>query len=165
MIINDGQNIFDVAISTGNINNLFIILNENEINVDSELTAGQEIVIPSTSNNIENFIISSFQNLQQVTNYIIKTGQTIFDLTLQFFGDIEQLFKFNFDNSFDISTILISGQNFIINNFQLGNESVKKFVNLNNLILCNSIEISSLQYLETESGVIITTEDGQGILV
>ena len=165
MIINDGQNIFDVAISTGNINNLFIILNENEINVDSELTAGQEIVIPSTSNNIENFIISSFQNLQQVTNYIIKTGQTIFDLTLQFFGDIEQLFKFNFDNSFDISTILISGQNVIINNFQLGNESVKKFVNLNNLILCNSIEISSLQYLETESGVIITTEDGQGILV
>jgi hypothetical protein len=167
MIVKGGQNIFDVTISeTGNINNLFKILSENKINVDSQLISGQVISIPTTENIIEKFIISTIQNYQNITEYLIKSGQNIFDLSCQFFGNISYIFKLLTDSGLNISNQIGSGQKVIINNFETGNETVKKYVILNRLIFCNgSSNIYSSQFLETENEIIITTGDGQSIII
>lgn len=140
-----GQNIFDVVISeTGNISNLFQVLASNSINVDDAIQSGQEINIPQIETVKDTFIITSGQITKK--EFYAFDSQNIFDITTQYYGDLSLLFDFLNDNSFDISMIMQSGQKLILHPANKGNENIKKFVILNNLIFANQGDVITRQY-------------------
>ena len=67
-----------------------------------------------------------------------KEGQSIFDVTVQKFGTIENLFDFLSDNNLTLNSKLKTSQQLIIENIGKGNETVKNFVNLTNRNLNNA---------------------------
>ena len=67
----------------------------------------------------------------------VLDGQNIFDITTQNFGSLEDLFVFLVDNNLAINDRLISGQDLVINNVGVGNEDIKKFVNLRDITMNN----------------------------
>jgi len=58
---------------------------------------------------------------------VVKNGQTIWDITIQEYGDINQVFNLLTDNSLDYTSVLSSGQKLIINNEDKGNKSIQEF--------------------------------------
>ena len=69
---------------------------------------------------------------------IVKDGQNILDVCLQAFGSLEQLFILLNDNDLVVNNILRSGQDLTINNENIGDELIKNFVSLNNIVYNNS---------------------------
>ena len=67
----------------------------------------------------------------------VKTNQSIFDICLQEFGQLDNLFTLLVDNSLNPNSKLKGGQDLIVNNANVGNQSVKDFVILNNIKYCN----------------------------
>ena len=67
----------------------------------------------------------------------VLDNQNIFDITIQEFGTLEELFVTLNDNSLDVNAKLISGQELIINKVNVGNENVKNFVVLKNITMNN----------------------------
>lgn len=70
-------------------------------------------------------------------NINVKSGQNIWDVALQEFGDIEQVFTLINDNDLNLNFKLQSNQIITINNSNVGNENIKNFykfsaLNLNN---------------------------------
>ena len=167
-MVQTGQNIFDIASKTGNINNLFAFLNDNNLNVDDYLTGGQTVILNAKQNIQDNFINTSLKVNEKVQNYIAKTGQNIFDISAQLFGTIDLLFDYLITNGIDVDSNINSGQLIKYNNFQKGNENFKKFVINNKKIISNGDgtgNITNYQYLETEDNLFIETEDGQNIII
>lgn len=70
-------------------------------------------------------------------NVEIKSGQNIWDLTLQEFGDVEYLFTVLTDNDINPNQKLKSGQKITINNSNLGNNDIKNFYKFSGKILTN----------------------------
>jgi hypothetical protein len=139
-----GQNIFDIVVAeTGNINNLFQILSNNLLNPDDIIKSGQQINIPQTETEKETFIITS--NPEVKKEYYTQFQQNIFDLTCQYYGDISFLFDFIADNTFDLTSIMQTGQKIILHNANKGNEKVKKFIILNRLIFTNQGDVITRQ--------------------
>ena len=64
-------------------------------------------------------------------------GQNLFDISIQEFGSLEDLFVLLNDNSLAVNDRLISGQELVINKTGVGNEDVKKFVLLKDITMNN----------------------------
>lgn len=69
-------------------------------------------------------------------------NQSIFDVSVQEFGNLEELFTLLDDNNLTLNTKLVSGQDLLINKTNTGDENVKDFISLNNLTLNNNQGIS-----------------------
>jgi hypothetical protein len=145
MIVKEGQNIYDVCVSgTGDINNLFGLTRLNKIDIDFTAASGQELIKPTEIQKRENYITTTnytetLKNFKQIFD-----GQNIFDITCMYFGDISYLFTPVSDNSISISDRLVSGNYLLINNRNVGNESIKNMVVNGNLIF-NNYQTQSVQ--------------------
>ncbi len=62
----------------------------------------------------------------------VQDGQNIFDIALQEFGTLEELFVMLLDNNLSLNEKLTSGRELIINKTNVGDEDVKNFVVLRN---------------------------------
>lgn len=67
----------------------------------------------------------------------VLDGQSIFDITAQEFGNLEELFIFLLDNNLNPNSKLISGQEIIINKIGKGDENIKSFVTLGKITFNN----------------------------
>lgn len=65
-------------------------------------------------------------------------GQNIFDICVQEFGTLEELFVLLIDNDLSVNTKLISGQQLTVNKVNIGNENVKDFVVLGDITMNNA---------------------------
>ena len=70
-------------------------------------------------------------------NYTVKNNQNIFDVCLQHYGTLDNLFTMLSDNNLDLNSTLNSGQILIINNNLLGNELIKRTIIKNSYIFVN----------------------------
>ena len=61
---------------------------------------------------------------------IVKDGQNLYDVTLQEFGTLEELFVVIADNNIDVNKKVSAGQDLKTNNENVGDESVKGFYKL-----------------------------------
>jgi hypothetical protein len=128
MVARDNENIFDLCIATGDINNLFAFLDVNSFSIDTEIYSGQEYFLPLNINKKENYIISTYYVETLKNTKQVFQGQNIFDVTCQYFGDISYLFTVIGDNNLSISDDISEGQLLLINNKNAGNEKIKKRV-------------------------------------
>jgi len=62
---------------------------------------------------------------------IVRDDQNLYDVTLQEFGTLEELFVVIDDNNIDVNKRVAAGQDLITNNENVGDESVKGFYKLN----------------------------------
>lgn len=69
---------------------------------------------------------------------IVKDGQSIFDIAVQEFGTMEELFNIIVDNSLTLNTKVVSGQELVVNKVDVGDENVKDFVTLKNITFNNN---------------------------
>lgn len=69
---------------------------------------------------------------------IVQEGQNIFDIVIQEFGTLEQLFTLLIDNDLPVNAKLISGQELFVNKINLGDENIKNFVVLQNITMNNN---------------------------
>lgn len=67
----------------------------------------------------------------------VLEGQNLFDIAVQEFGTLEELFSFLTDNDFSVNAKLVSGQDVIINKVNIGDEDIKNFISLQNITLNN----------------------------
>lgn len=67
----------------------------------------------------------------------VLEGQSLFDISTQEFGSLEDLFILLTDNNLAINDRLTSGQDLVINKTGVGNEDVKKFVTLKDITMNN----------------------------
>jgi hypothetical protein len=70
-------------------------------------------------------------------NKLVSSGQNIWDVALQEFGDIEQVFTFIADNDLNLNFKLKPSQNIIINNSGIGNNDIKNLFKFSKIILNN----------------------------
>jgi len=70
-------------------------------------------------------------------NYQVKEGQNIFDVCLQNFGTLENLFDLLSVNNINVNSNLSSGQILVINNESVGNELIKSTIIKENLVFVN----------------------------
>ena len=68
----------------------------------------------------------------------VLEGQSIFDIGVQEFGTLEDLFILVNDNNLSVNTKLISGQQLTVNKVNIGDENVKDFVVLGNITMNNA---------------------------
>jgi len=68
---------------------------------------------------------------------IVKNGQSVFDITTQEFGTLEELFTLLVDNDLNANSKLISGQELIINKIGKGEENIKSFITLGGIVFNN----------------------------
>lgn len=71
-------------------------------------------------------------------NYNSKNNQDNFDIVLQWFGDLEQTWKFLRDNDLNINDKVQIGSELIINNENLGDLQSKDFYQKRNFIVMNA---------------------------
>ena len=67
-----------------------------------------------------------------------RDNQNIFDVCIQEFGTLEQLFVLLSDNNLGANSKLKSGQELTVNKTNVGDEDVKDFVVLRNITLNNN---------------------------
>lgn len=68
---------------------------------------------------------------------IILEGQNIFDIVIENFGTLEELFTLLNDNDLAVNAKLISGQELVINKIGVGDNNIKNFVTLQNITMNN----------------------------
>jgi len=69
---------------------------------------------------------------------LAKDGQNLYDICIQTFGTMEELFTIIVDNpGFNVNTKLKASQEIIINNENVGNDEIKAFYLTNNIIPSN----------------------------
>ena len=68
---------------------------------------------------------------------IVKDNQSIFDVVVQEFGTLDELFTLLVDNNLNANSKLISGQDIIINKIGKGEENIKSFITLGGIVLSN----------------------------
>ena len=96
----------------------------------------------------------------------VQQGQNIFDVTLQYYGDIEALFDFLNDNDFDTSTKLSGGLNveitetniknrIIVNEFSKAGSSASSGEDTPDLTLTNSLCDDLIVFLTDDLGFLI----------
>jgi hypothetical protein len=125
MVVKDGQNIYDLCILTGDVNNLFELLRLNNFSIDDTFVSGQEFTLPTITAIPEKYIVTTnytatLKNYKQTTD-----NQNIFDVTCMYFGDISYLFTVLQDNNMSVSDRLQSGTELLINNKNKGDERIK----------------------------------------
>lgn len=160
-MITEGQNIYDYAIEKyGTIENIFDVIDDNALTFDSELNSGMELnanafnkgnnaikrleLIPVNTGSIEfNFLSILVGGNEVIEDNNVKEGQSIFDITLERFGTIEEIFEIIDTNGFTFNTLLNSGQLLNVSNYQKGDEDIKDFYKRDNIRPNNDQEYPS----------------------
>ncbi len=68
---------------------------------------------------------------------IVQDGQSLFDICLQEFGTLEEIFTLANDNDLNLNSKLVAGRELVVNKTNVGDENIKNFVVLKNLTFNN----------------------------
>jgi len=159
-LIQEGQNIYDFCLQKyGTLENIFNVLDDNKLTLNSDLNSGMELnydarnkgnvfikkyiddnnVVPvNFGSALFNFINIFFNNTNKNNETGVQDGQNIFDICLQYFGDLTYIFDIIDNNNITLNTFLNSGQELNISNFEKGDQGIKDFVLSNNLKINNN---------------------------
>ena len=159
-MIQEGQNIYDFCLQKyGTLENIFNVLDDNKLTLNSDLNSGMELnydarnkgnvfikkyiddnnVVPvNFGSALFNFINIFFNNTNKNNETGVQDGQNIFDICLQYFGDLTYIFDIIDNNNITLNTFLNSGQELNISNFEKGDQGIKDFVLSNNLKINNN---------------------------
>lgn len=160
--VKNGQNIFDMALFCYNDASLvYTLIDENPTITDigMDLTGLTLVYTPKKVVQYE-----SKQNVKTLNKVVtIKSEQSLFDLSLQYYGDVSFIYELIQNNSF-LDNILTN--DFNSNILTLGTE--KNYVN--NYYEKNSINIGTLpkdnnSYILQEDGFYLLQENGFKILL
>lgn len=169
--IKNGQNIFDVAINTiGNINNVYVLIQEN--NIPSVEFCPVGLSVSYTPPPITPPIISSPPFVVQVTSQDFSSisNQSIFDIVAQTYGNINLTYKLIQESNFsNILSYPIVGTLFIFNPTQINDAIFTSYLAKNNIIINtvgrNTLINNNSDTLQTDDGIDITTDDGIDIII
>lgn len=160
--VKTGQTIFDLALFCYNDASLvydLLIENPEITHLYMDITGMTLLYTPKKVIKYE-----AKENAKTVNKVVtIKTGQNLFDLSLQHYGTIEKVYQLIQENGF-LTSIL--SEDFSSNDLNLGNE--KNYIN--NYYNKNLIEISTHQpkvndFLLLEDGNYLLQENGYKILL
>lgn len=150
-MITEGQNIYDFAIEKyGTIENIFDVIDDNSLTLDSELNSGMELNANTFNKGVDSikklglkpvntgsseFEFNSIfvQSNETINNDVVIEGQSIYDITIERYGTLEEIFEIIKTNGFTFNTLLNSGQKLNISNFGLGDEEIKDYYKRNNI--------------------------------
>jgi len=141
-IVNNSQSIYDICNQEyHSIEHLFLLLTDNDLSPNSELTVNQELIksdesIYDTKNNIVN--LNSKE--KQVKYLNANFNQNLYDLILNEYGTIESMFLLLTDNDLSPNSEINANQELIvsIDNLNKGNKDIKNFIIKNNIIYTNN---------------------------
>lgn len=159
-MIKEGQNIYDFAIQTyGTLENIFDVLDDNSLTFESELQSGMELnsdnfnkgdndikkleltPVNATQGDIEFDFLSVFvESNEVVVDDTVDEGQSLYDISLQYFGTIEQVFEVLDQNGFNLNTLINSGQQLNISATNIGDQEIKDFYASNNIRPNNDVQ-------------------------
>lgn len=89
-IIKNNESIFDIALKTGSIENVFTIAEQNSISITDDLLPGTQISIAAykqSFNSITEHVTDVTEPKQEA---IVRSGQSILDIAVQESGSVEQ---------------------------------------------------------------------------
>ncbi len=156
-----GQSLIDVTVSQyGDMEAFFDLLVDNGINdINADIDGSQSFLIDSSKKVVSKFKteIAAVQVIDN-TKLIVADGQSLFDVTIQEYGDVEAFFDLLINNEIvDVNGFLKAGQelninqNSVLNPFKTYFKKNKKRVNTHN----EKEQIDS--FLLTELGDFIVT--------
>lgn len=157
-----GETIFDVAlIAYQDASRTYDLLRQNPQiqNILSDLTGITVSFIPDvvfTSPNVQKKIISTQKNVS------INSGQTLFDIALQYFGDASKIIEIA--NGLGIDSIIseCTGKTLI---YTESNDAVSLYFRQTGSTIATNGIVDSINVLSTLNGLFIQTQSGQPILI
>jgi len=156
--VKTSESIFDIALLSGSIENVYTIIQDSglDVGVSYDFT-GLELTYPD--NQITN---KEAQKLQATVKKVItiRTEQSIFDLSLQYYGSVESVYDLIQNNSFIDSIIDDDFRNNELN-YTESQKPVPQYLRTNNLVLATNTPRRF--YLLTELGEFLLTENNENI--
>lgn len=143
----DGQTIFDAAIETyGSLEQVYKLIQENpeidSIDFDLLENPGISVGYDETFNAPETQEERKVPQVPKSTTYFVKDGQTIFDLALGLYGNLEKVYKIIKDNENIIPYInksLSAGKNIVVTPEEADDTTLTSYFIKNNITLNTSI--------------------------
>jgi len=164
---NSGQNLFDVALNTiGDLNKLYSIIPSGG-NITTDPTGVNFSYVPSPSTPP---VITSTLNPSPITSQVFLSvpNQSVFDICLQTYGDLNLTYKLIFDSGFTgVSAYPAPNYNFVYNPQLVFDASFAYYLSKNKIVINSAQPILYLTSggLETDDGIQILTDDGVNIIV
>ena len=95
-----GQSIFDISIQEyGKPEGILLIIEDNNLNVDADLIAGQTLKIQDAPD-FTNIVVETINNDDKATTKVVaEFGQSLWDLAVQSYGNIESIMLLIEDNN------------------------------------------------------------------
>ncbi len=168
----NGQNIFDLIINTnGDFNKTYdLIIANPTIKSIEEVPIGIEVVYtppPVTPPGVKSV---KFTPPVTEQNFYSRSNQTIYDVVLQTYGDLNLTYKLIEDSKFNnLNTYPIPTTLFKFNPQLIADSIFANYLAKNSMVLNSRTSISSGQTqegsLQTDDGIDITTDGGSIIIV
>ena len=158
------QSIFDIALQEyGDINAVFQLLRDNsnailddELNVDTTLSIDDNYVAK-----IEAFANAEY--IMNISDITVLQNQSLFDISLQEYGDIEGLFFLMKANNLSLHTTIKAGDVIKITEKQI-NKSLVKFYKENGINPASYTDRTG-NYILLENGNVIFLENGKPLIL
>lgn len=158
--VKNGQSIFDVALLSGNIENVFTIIQDSglDVGISSDFT-GKTLTYTESDQPIK-----EATKVETITQKVvtIRKEQSIFDLSLQYYGSVENVYSLIQNNSFIDSIIDDEFSKNRLNYTEL-NTAIPLFFRTNNYVLATNKP--RIEFLLTELGEFINTENDEAIIL
>lgn len=162
----NGQSIFDIALYCYNDATLvYNLINENSIitDINMNLTGLNLVYTP-----IEIIKYEAKENPNKVNKVVtIKKEQSLFDLSLQYYGDVENVYNLIQSNSY-LDSILTNNFNANVLNYTSEVNYVNSYFSKNLIDIAtkpNGITIEGSNYLLQEDGSYLLQENGFKIIL
>jgi hypothetical protein len=149
VIVTEEQDIIDLVVAQyGNAESVVIFCLQNNIDINSDMTPGDRMLIDETiAYRTTGFVSSSVKSdlKQEVT--VVLENQNLIDAALQEYGSVEALTKLCVDNGFSLDSALTPGSKLKIDTSFIVNKQ------LVNYLKKSSIKIGTEENEETPTGI------------
>lgn len=158
--VTNGQTIFDIALLSGNIENVYTIIQDSglDVGISSDFT-GETLTYTESEQQKKEAV--KLENVKQKV-VTIRKEQSIFDLSLQYYGSVEKVFDLIQNNSFIDSVVDDEFSKNVLNYTEL-NTAIPLFFRTNNFIL--GTNKPRIEFLLTQLGDFINTENDEAIIL
>ena len=134
LILNTTEDLFTICLQTyGRVDYLFKLMNDNNVNDINSSINNNSVVFFDKNYIISNPILITKNVTNPTTDYLVKSNQTIFDLALQLYGNINQIFEIINDNNSN-GALLDSLNGNVINFTGPDNSTTNNFIK-NNIVI------------------------------
>ncbi len=162
-VIKSNQNIYDVALLLyGDANYCIKLIEENPllINLSNQNIANISVVYDASIKPTikPSLIVSNSVISDKKPEYLIKKGQSIYDLAIMWGYGIESILNFIKDSS--LSNLIESQENKTIFVPKI-NTNISNFISLQNKVFSTSVGVFGEVFSEEDQQTIFISEDGQ----